>query len=129
MLIRSRRLKRLAAAPLAAAACLLLLGAGIRAEDLACEHAASVLDECCPDLSAAELDCSYDDYAGCSESVSPPIIGEAESQCVRDASCAQIVEWGVCDRIVIRQAERRAAELESEEVVIIGELEEEPVCP
>ena len=104
----------------------LVLGAGIRADDLACEHAAVVLDECCPDLSAIDLDCSYDS-GGCLGTPEPPLLDEAESNCIRKESCKELADSGVCERVRDRSEARAQAAAADED---FDWNEEEPaVCP
>ncbi|NUO53159.1 MAG: hypothetical protein HOV80_30285 [Polyangiaceae bacterium] len=114
-----------------AVACVMVLaplvtGAGIRADDLACEHAAIVLDECCPLLTTSQLDCDYDS-GGCGGEPEPALLTERESNCIRQTSCEELVDDGVCERVLAR-ADARADAKAAGEAFDVSE-EEESVCP
>lgn len=75
---------------------------GFTESEFQCEEAAVVLDECCPAISASALACSR--LTGCAgETVRPPMFTVAESECIEDLDCDEIIEAGICERVVERQ--------------------------
>ena len=72
----------------------------LREDELECEQAAAVLDECCPNFSPQGLNCSYS--TGCG-STTYPTLSIGESQCIQEMSCETLVAKGVCDRAAIAE--------------------------
>jgi len=65
-------------------------------EELKCEEAVAHLDECCSSIDPADFDCHVR-WDGCD----PPEQKEIdvdESECIRELSCSQLRDRGVCDR-------------------------------
>jgi len=68
---------------------------GLREDELLCEETAARLADCCPDFDPSVLECSY--YSGCG-TTSYPAITIAESECIDDLSCSELIDRGVCGR-------------------------------
>lgn len=81
-----------------------LLGLSDFSEDeLHCEQAAAKLQDCCPGFDVESLTC----YAakGCDgEVVTPPIFLSAESRCIEDRSCDELLAQDLCRRVASRQS-------------------------
>jgi hypothetical protein len=77
-------------------AVLFACGAPLRQDELDCEEAVSVLESCCPEFQASQLQCVYDDQ-GCS-GTTYPALSEGDSACIRSETCATLVSSGVCSR-------------------------------
>jgi hypothetical protein len=79
-------------------------------EIISCEEAYARLEDCCPGFDAeltggcVDHDVKKTTQRYCSSTTSweefreKPSMSKAESQCVRDRSCAELVHGGVCDR-------------------------------
>lgn len=101
---------------------LVLLGFGLDKGELACEQAAIALQVCCPDLDVGRLDCTQ--VGGCSRRRESTAVTEEESTCIREASCEDILERRVCERLVSRVVEAGEAGGPT-----IGDLyEADPLC-
>ncbi|UQA60765.1 hypothetical protein [Polyangium aurulentum] len=68
---------------------------GLREDELLCEETAARLADCCPDFDPSVLECSY--VSGCGTTTFPAIT-IAESACIDDLSCSQLIGRGVCAR-------------------------------
>ena len=75
-------------------------GATFREDEIECDHAASRLSECCPDLQARLLDCSYSQ--GCGSETYDPWLSIPESECIRSRDCREIETAGICERVAER---------------------------
>lgn len=66
----------------------------IEGDELHCENAVTRLDECCGEL---QVDAAYCEHTeGCG--VVYPTIDEDDAECIAEASCAELVQGGVCER-------------------------------
>ena len=76
---------------------LLFLSCGdtLRNDELDCEEAVSHLEHCCPGFDSSGVSCVWQSH-GCDGSTVE--IDSAQSQCIRNRSCAELVASGVCDR-------------------------------
>lgn len=81
---------------------LLSTGASFREDEIECDHAASRLAECCPELQAGLLDCSYSQ--GCGSETYEPWLSIPESECIRARDCREIQNAGICERVAERTA-------------------------
>lgn len=74
-----------------------------RPDVIECEDALARLEKCCPSFDATLVRCQYDysKSTGCGatsiDSVQPALT-TAESHCIRNTSCEDMVRDGVCDR-------------------------------
>ena len=82
---------------------LTLLGFGLDKGELACEQAAVHLQECCPDFDITTMDCTQE--GGCTRRREATAVAEEESECIRAASCDDIVARRVCERLDARVVE------------------------
>ncbi len=65
----------------------------IREDEFLCENAVSHLQQCCPGFRAA-IDCSY--VQGCDDTTYPEL-DSIQSECIFQASCADLRQRGVCE--------------------------------
>jgi hypothetical protein len=79
-----------------ALAWLFACGDAPRQDELDCEEAVAYLEECCPNFPSSRISCVYQETSGC-ESTGPDI-SIAESRCVRQKSCSELVRAGICQR-------------------------------
>ncbi len=117
-----RSLSHAASVPalLAIAVFVLPAAGGFTEAEFKCEEAASTLEECCPELAVKALSCARE--TGCAgETLRPAALQIAESECIIERSCHEIVEAGICQRVEVRQLEVEADEP--------APWEETPVCP
>ncbi len=70
-----------------------LRGSALRKDEILCEEAAVHLQECCEEGSVFLPNCDYSD--GCDFSTYPAL-SPVESDCIRNASCADLYDGGVC---------------------------------
>ena len=77
------------------------LAQGFREDEVQCEEMAAHLAECCDNVDANAIDCEY--FEGCM-SESYPSVTVDESRCIREKSCEQVREQGICERVLARQA-------------------------
>jgi hypothetical protein len=76
----------------------LVADGGLTQEQLDCEEAVSYLQGCCPGFQASEtVNCESDQ--GCGTSIAPAL-SITESQCIVGLSCSDVVNRGICDRVV-----------------------------
>jgi hypothetical protein len=74
---------------------------GFREDEIECEKALGRLVECCPGLRPPRDDCSYRESHGCDDSLLSseyPVLRLADSQCIQDSTCADLVASGTCAR-------------------------------
>jgi hypothetical protein len=71
-----------------------LLACGIRQDEFDCENAAAHLQECCSGFSATMIECTYSPYC----TTTYPEIDIADSDCIRNESCEDLIGTGVCGR-------------------------------
>ncbi|MDB4945518.1 MAG: hypothetical protein JWP97_5052 [Labilithrix sp.] len=74
-----------------------------RADVIACEDALARLVTCCPRFDAKPVRCEYlyESDEGCGSTTTDstaPALDEAESRCVRETGCDELVASGVCER-------------------------------
>ena len=81
---------------------------GFREDEIECEQAVVHLRDCCPGFKASAVDCSYSEETGCDNVThyTFPAISIADSQCLQQKSCAELVD-GYCAQA--QSAQRRAA--------------------
>jgi hypothetical protein len=72
-----------------------LLACGIRQDEFDCENAVAHLAECCPGFSPTTIECTYSPYC----TTTYPEIDIADSDCIRNESCEDLVGTGVCGRV------------------------------
>jgi hypothetical protein len=72
--------------------CSLTVRPGLREDELKCEEAVAHLEECCPELDVASLQCRAS--GDCDAEL--PDFRVAESDCIRAASCDEIQARGLC---------------------------------
>src|SRR4051812_18006692 len=77
-----------------------LFGFDLDRGELECEQAASHLEECCPELELTRLSCVQ--KGGCGREEEGTVISMHESECIRDASCDELVDAMICERIQYR---------------------------
>jgi len=65
-------------------------------EELDCEEAVNVLEDCCPGFDTSPLQCIHQTN-GCGSGTSPAL-SQQDSSCIRSQSCATLVSSGVCQR-------------------------------
>ena len=70
-------------------------GDALRSDELDCESAVAHLEHCCPGFNSSAISCVRQD-SGCNGSTIE--IDSAQSQCIRNRSCAELVASGICDR-------------------------------
>ena len=71
---------------------------GMRKDEILCEEALARLGDCCPQESLASVRCTF--FHGCmGHDESYPDIGPEDADCIRNASCDQLVSSGLCERI------------------------------
>lgn len=79
-----------------------MLGAGEPSGDslereFRCEEAVAHAQRCCPGVNAERQYCSSRRNTGCNPRCDPdPVMTLAEATCVRDRSCEELREQGVC---------------------------------
>jgi hypothetical protein len=73
---------------------LLVAGGGLREDELECEQAVAKLQGCCPDYADAQIECHHSTICGLTE----PALSIAESQCIAQLSCEEIVARDLCAR-------------------------------
>jgi len=99
-----RRLSGLLPLPLLLFGCaIFLLGlSDFSEDDLHCEQAAVKLQQCCPGFDVEDLTCYTS--RGCDGEVnSPPVFSGAESRCIEDRPCDELVAHDLCRRAAVRQ--------------------------
>ena len=74
-----------------------------REDVIECEDALDKLIDCCPGFDATPVLCTYyySQQSGCTTSTTEsvqPAFSLGESKCIRDKSCGQMQEDGVCER-------------------------------
>ncbi len=70
---------------------------GFREDEFECEETVAYLKDCCDGLDAKAITCDY--YEGCTYT-DYPVLSPAESRCIRDRSCKQIRDEGICERVL-----------------------------
>lgn len=110
-----------------------------RPDVLACEEAAAWLEACCPDFDPRVLRCVHtriDDSSSCGYNKwtvsEDPAITTAESACILERSCDQLVDSGVCTRARRAEPERsyyRTTEHGGIQVDRETSSKGAPVCP
>lgn len=84
-----------------------------RDDVIECEDALAHLEGCCPGFDAKPVLCNfyYDKSTGCASSTTTsvePAFNVQESACIRDTSCAALVERKVCERAQLARAYTRS---------------------
>lgn len=87
---------------------LFTLGFDLDRGELKCEQAAIALAECCPDLVFTRESCVQE--GGCERDEEGTIVTMEESDCIREASCEDIVARNVCERLSARMGAARDPE-------------------
>jgi hypothetical protein len=77
------------------------LAQAFREDEVQCEEMAAHLADCCDNFDPQSIDCEY--FEGCM-SDSYPSITVDESRCIREKSCKQVREQGICERVLARQS-------------------------
>ena len=78
----------------------LVRGTGFREDEVVCEEAVAHIADCCPDFDpqagpeGARVSCEYDESA-CDARL--PDLSADESACIRELSCAELKERGICE--------------------------------
>ncbi|MGO8998124.1 MAG: hypothetical protein ACLQVI_32800 [Polyangiaceae bacterium] len=72
---------------------------GIRQDELECEDAVSLLQECCPGFVASNVDCTYT-QGSCEAGTIYPEISISQAECIRSESCQELRSSGVCARAI-----------------------------
>jgi hypothetical protein len=71
--------------------CSLVVGTGFREDEVQCEETVAYLEDCCPGFDSRAVNCTW---GGCGPS---PYLTAEESRCIRELSCAEISERGLCE--------------------------------
>ncbi|WP_437682773.1 hypothetical protein [Sorangium sp. So ce131] len=77
----------------------LVLGMGVGEQEFLCENAAAHLEQCCPSFTAAPALCQENTGCGDEEEMRLTI---AESLCIQDKECDDLVASNVCERAATR---------------------------
>jgi hypothetical protein len=72
----------------------------LRQDEVECEEAVAYLIECCPGFDHGVVRCEYQTTCG----VTYPDLTTRESQCILDASCEELRQHDLCNRVVARSA-------------------------
>ena len=72
---------------------------GFREDEVECEETADYLAECCPGFDPGTIGCTFS--RGCT-SQTRPVLSPSESRCIRDKSCTELVDEGICERVLAR---------------------------
>jgi hypothetical protein len=77
----------------------LVRGAGFREDEVVCEEAVAHIVDCCPDFDlegpeGVSVSCTYDE-SGCDARL--PDLSADESACIRELSCDELKERGICE--------------------------------
>lgn len=76
-----------------------------RRDEVECEEAVAMLEECCDGFDASKIACDY--IEGCDESTYPSI-APYESECIRALSCSEVRDAKICDRVLARATDANA---------------------
>jgi hypothetical protein len=88
---------------------LVILGASslgtqcMREDEVECEEAVASLADCCQGFDITKVDCHY--TSGCGESF--PDLTPADSECILDKSCSEILAQDICKKVQDRAAAAR----------------------
>ncbi len=87
----------------------------VREDELLCEEAVSLLEDCCASLDPRRLNCEY--QTSCASS-NVPVVTERAADCIRARSCADLRTRGTCETLVRFSKDpypsSRSAEIEAE---------------
>lgn len=74
----------------------------IHTDELLCEEAAAHVQECCPGVEIARINCDYDTGSCVGTTHEPDLRGDV-AKCLRDTACGELTKvGGACDKV--RQA-------------------------
>jgi hypothetical protein len=73
----------------------------LRPDEVDCEEAVAHMLDCCPAFDRSAVQCVYNDVCG----ISYPDLTPAESECILDESCEELVANKICDRVRTRSAD------------------------
>ena len=73
--------------------------ATFREDEIECEETIAKLTQCCSDADFRQVSC---DYVDACHSTTETDLSPDESRCIRELSCSEIVERGVCGAVIER---------------------------
>ncbi len=75
----------------------------LRQDEVECEEAVARLSECCPRFDAKAISCRYQE-GGCMARTLYPTLTPAESECILEKSCAELLSQKTCAAIARKSA-------------------------